>query len=158
MTNLERLTEEQLGKLTVEQQGKVNTLTEEKLEELTNFLTYTNLLSSVNEGLLAIRETELGLAEEDKTLRDEDWIVLNLFHENKFSIVGIVLKGEEVTFHVESEFEIEDDETGEKEVIQAEMAVIYNFIGNQVVNGDSWLNFKNSDRIKDASIFTNPVA
>ena len=96
MTNLERLTEEQLGKLTVEQQGKVNTLTEEKLEELTNFLTYTNLLSSVNEGLLAIRETELGLAEEDKTLRDEDWIVLNLFHENKFSIVGIVLKGEEV--------------------------------------------------------------
>ena len=112
----------------------------------------------MNEGLLAIRETELGLAEEDKTLRDEDWIVLNLFHENKFSIVGIVLKGEEVTFHVESEFEIEDDETGEKEVIQAEMAVIYNFIGNQVVNGDSWLNFKNSDRIKDASIFTNPVA
>ena len=84
MTNLERLTEEQLEKLTVEQQGKVNTLTEEKLEELTNFLTYTNLLSSVNEGLLAIRETELGLAEEDKTLRDEDWIVLDLFHENKF--------------------------------------------------------------------------
>lgn len=158
MTNLERLTEEQLGKLTKEQKAKVNDLTEEKFEELTQFLTYIDLLASVNEGLLATRAAELDLAEEDKTLRDEDWIVLNLYHENKFSIKEIVLKGEEVTFHVEAEFELKDDETGEEETIQAELAVIYNFISNQVVNGDSWLNFKNSDKIKDASIFSNPVA
>ena len=52
-------------------------------------------------------------------------------------------------------YEIEDDETKEKEKVKAEIAVIYNYITNTVEDIDSWLNFKNSDKYKDAAIYNN---
>ena len=149
MTKFELLAGEQetfATKLTGAQKEKLETLTEEQIEELKTFAQYATLLATVNENLLVIRAAELELKEEDKTLRDEDWAVLNLYHDNEFDIASVSVKGEELSFHVKADFEIEDDETKEKEKVKAEIAVIYNYITNTVEDIDSWLNFKNSDK------------
>ncbi len=158
MTKFELLAGEQetfATKLTGAQKEKLETLTEAQVEELKTFAQYATLLATVNENLLTIRAAELELKEEDKTLRDEDWAVLNLYHDNEFDIASISIKGEELSFHVKADFEIEDDETKEKEKVKAEIAVIYNYITNTVEDIDSWLNFKNSDKYKDAAVYNN---
>ena len=85
MTKFELLAGEQetfATKLTGAQKEKLETLTETQVEELKTFAQYATLLATVNENLLTIRAAELELKEEDKTLRDEDWAVLNLYHDN----------------------------------------------------------------------------
>lgn len=127
----------------------------EKESELEMFFNYNEMMDQVNENLLVLREQDINLPEEQKTLTDDDWVLLNVYHDNDFKLKEVAVGSEDVGFHILANMKLTDDETNLEEDAEADIVVVYDYISSKVKMAESWLNYSSRDEFSQKTIYRN---
>lgn len=130
----------------------------EKEAELEMLFNYHEMMDQVNENLLVLREQDILIPDDKpelKVLTDDDWVLLNVYHDNNFNLKEVAVGSEDVGFHILAKFMLTDDETNLEEEAEADIVVVYDYIASKIKMTESWLNYSSRDEFKDKTIYKN---